>query len=108
MSTIDMVRYSGEIAGGSWLRRRYARIAATLAGLARVSETKVDTLPAAEAVERAAQLFAQAVREESNLAMDWLWCAAQMTNPGARRYCIERALTLDPDSELARRALAGV
>jgi hypothetical protein len=55
---------------------------------------------------RAARLFAQALRQNSSLDLDWLWYAANMTRDLERRYCLQRALELNPNNELARRALA--
>lgn len=53
----------------------------------------------------AAALFAQAIHEDSNLELDWLWLAAQVTRDVERRYCLQRALTINPHSEIARRQL---
>jgi hypothetical protein len=58
------------------------------------------------ATAHATQLFAQALHENSNLELDWLWYAANMTGDGERRYCLNRALTINPHSDLARSALA--
>jgi len=58
------------------------------------------------ATARAAHLFIQALHENSNLEMDWLWYAANMTSTVERRYCLNRALTINPHSDLARSALA--
>lgn len=51
------------------------------------------------------ELFARAVCENSNSAMDWLYYAAQLTSPAERRYCVGRALQIDPESEVVRREL---
>ena len=67
-------------------------------------------VPGAEGAEfatvRATQLFAQALHENSNLEMDWLWYAANMTRDVERRYCLKRALEINPQSSLAHSALA--
>ena len=55
---------------------------------------------------RASRLFVQALHESSNLEMDWIWYAANMTHDVERRYCLKRALDINPSSDLARRALA--
>src|SRR4051812_15775061 len=55
--------------------------------------------------ERATYLFAQALHENSNLEMDWLWYAANMCSVAERRYCLHRALTINSHSGLARSAL---
>jgi hypothetical protein len=51
-------------------------------------------------------LLAQALREDSNLESDWLWLAATLEEPAERRQALERALAINPASELARRTLA--
>src|SRR5690349_24711080 len=53
----------------------------------------------------ASALFAQAVRDNSNLELDWLWLATQATLAAEQRYCYERALYINPASVPARRAL---
>jgi hypothetical protein len=58
------------------------------------------------ATARATQLFAQALHENSNLEMDWLWYAANMRSVAERRYCLHHALAINPHSGLARSALA--
>ena len=50
-------------------------------------------------------LFIQGQREDSNLEMDWLWLATQVTSDGERRYCLQRALAINPESRFARRGL---
>ena len=50
-------------------------------------------------------LFAQAVRKNSNLELDWLRLAAQVTQAHEQRYCFERAVCINPASAPARRAL---
>lgn len=53
----------------------------------------------------AAQRFAQALANDSNIALDWICCADEMISLSERRYCLLRALAIDPDSERAMRAL---
>ena len=52
-----------------------------------------------------AALFAQALHDDSNLELDWLWLAAQVTRTVERRYCLQRALYINPHSEIARQQL---
>jgi hypothetical protein len=61
--------------------------------------------PVVEALA-ADDLFLQAVREDSNLEMDWLWLATRVSSPAQRRYALRRALRINPHSALARRGLA--
>jgi hypothetical protein len=56
----------------------------------------------------AAGPFAEALREDSNLAMDWLWWATRVTSPADRRHCLERALRIDPRCDEARAELAAL
>ena len=55
---------------------------------------------------RSTRLFAEALHGNSNLELDWLWYAANMTRDIERRYCLQRALEINPHSSLARSALA--
>ncbi len=41
-------------------------------------------------------LFALALREDSNLAMDWLWLASLLEDEQERQYCLHRAHYIDP------------
>jgi hypothetical protein len=52
------------------------------------------------------EVFAQALRDDSNRELDWLWAYIQLTDVYQRRYCLERALAINPKSELALRELA--
>src|SRR5690242_11519903 len=60
------------------------------AGLARMATIQVSVL------------LAQAHAEDSNLELDWLWYAGQLEDAGERHYCAQRALQINPQSELAR------
>jgi hypothetical protein len=75
---------------------------AELLGAKQISVLRLDPV----AAERAAQLFAQARDEDSNLELDWLWYAAKMTSSAHKRYCLRRALEINPHSEMARSELA--
>src|SRR4051794_1179218 len=50
-------------------------------------------------------LLAAAVEDGSNLEMDWLWLATKVEAGNERRYCLLRALAINPASEIARREL---
>jgi hypothetical protein len=60
---------------------------------------------AAPAGNPAADVFAQALIDDSNHELDWLWAASQLTDIVQRRYCLERVLAINTNSELARREL---
>lgn len=63
-----------------------------------------DTPRPGEARSRHAdRLFAQGLREDSNLEYDWLWPATMVTDEGQARYCLGRALSINPRSAEARR-----
>lgn len=50
-------------------------------------------------------VLASAVEDGSNLEMDWLWLATKVEAGNERRYCLLRALAINPASEIARREL---
>lgn len=52
------------------------------------------------------ELFAQALHEDSNLELDWLWYAAQLDRADERSYCLERALQINPRNRQARQQLS--
>lgn len=85
-----------------WLREYVVRVRRSQSRSRAVSGAKPDRRDDM----RAEQLFAQAVQENSNLELDWLWCAANMSRVDQQRYCLRRALEINPDSDLAKRALA--
>ncbi|GAB4441203.1 MAG: hypothetical protein OHK0015_38200 [Chloroflexi bacterium OHK40] len=76
-----------------------ARFSASLAG------EPVRT-PSPQAAAREAELFRLALRADSNLELDWLWLYMQLSDEPHRRYCLERALAINPESAIARRELA--
>src|SRR5215469_9113595 len=51
-------------------------------------------------------LFMQAVYEDSNLEMDWLWLATKFRSSTQKRYALERTLRINPRSAIAKRGLA--
>lgn len=69
---------------------------------------RLDVAPQAEGDPAAAALFAEAVRANSNLELDWLWLASRVTGDFERDFCLRKALQINPDSELARRELAAL
>ena len=52
------------------------------------------------------EVFTQALRDDSNQELDWLWTYIQVTGDVQRRYCLEQALAINPKSEMALRELA--
>jgi hypothetical protein len=57
---------------------------------------------------RSAELFAAGLRDDSNLEMDWLWLASKVVREHERRYCLKRALLINPHSEIATCELAAL
>lgn len=55
---------------------------------------------------QASQLFRQAIQLDPNYEMAWLWLSAVVDSIHERRTCLERALTINPRSESAKRGLA--
>jgi hypothetical protein len=94
--------------GWSNLARALADIGNGLSrGLAGLAEQRVGAVvvqPRAGLVvpPRPSDLFAQALRDNSNIAMDWLWLFSQVSSAAEQRYCLDRALAIDPHSEIAR------
>ncbi len=62
----------------------------------------------AEHIVRSAELFAAGLRDDSNMEMDWLWLATKVVREHERRYCLQRALLINPHSEIAKRELAAL
>jgi hypothetical protein len=54
---------------------------------------------------QASDLFHEALHDPSNLEMDWLWLATQVTRAGEQSYFLQQALRINPRSELAKRGL---
>ena len=96
MSTFEAARAGGLRSAKLW---RYA--SRVFAALARRPARMAERPDAAYA----ARLFAKALADDSNLELDWLCCASSMVGAIERRYCLHRALAINPDSELAARAL---
>jgi hypothetical protein len=100
------------ITNGTTNQLGYAGIVAWIQSIidALFAKAADDNAESAERLEfataRASRLFVQALHENSNLEMDWLWYAANMIGDAERRYCLNRALTINPQSSLARGALA--
>src|SRR5687767_2876766 len=97
---------------GTTIQLGYARIVGWIQSMidALFAKATDDSAESAErrefATTHAAQLFIRALHENSNLEMDWLWYAANVTGTIERRYCLNRALTINPHSDLARSALS--
>ena len=46
------------------------------------------------------------LHEDSNCELDWLWAASQVATAEEIRYCLERALYINPDNRETQRALS--
>jgi hypothetical protein len=88
----------------SWIVRQLGRLQP------RRTVTCAPRQPAAQSLDQASadQLFAEALRADSHVELDWLQLAAQLPGAAERRYCLERALTINPQSELIRAVLAAI
>ncbi len=82
------------------------RFASLVRGLPRAQARSTPVLP--QAPVRPSALLAQALEEGSNLELDWIWYAAQLSALDERRYCLERARYINPASEEAHWALAAL
>jgi hypothetical protein len=72
----------------------------------RLSDGLRDTQP--QAVIDDSQILRRAVHINSSDEIDWLLYAAVLTDPAKRRYCLERALALNPDSDIAKQAIVDI
>lgn len=54
---------------------------------------------------RAQSILAELLANEPNNDQAWLWLAVSIDDREKKRYCLNRALSIRPDNELARRAL---
>lgn len=70
------------------------------------SRERQPELEQATAVAASTALFVEALCADSQLELDWLWLATQVVREHEIRYCLERALAINPHSALARRELA--
>ncbi len=50
-------------------------------------------------------VFTTALQEDSTVETNWLWAATQVTHSAEYRYCLERALYINPDNDITRKAL---
>ena len=76
------------------------------AGGTGLMETRAGAGLAHTATAQVSVLLAQALAEDSNLELDWLWYAGQLEDTGERHYCVQRALQINPQSDWAHRELA--
>ena len=53
----------------------------------------------------AVQLLVQALNTTPNFEAAWLWLAACLSVPSEQRYCLEQALSINPESQRARASL---
>jgi hypothetical protein len=76
-------------------------------GLTGLGEQRVGTIAAQSRVgpivpPSPSDLLARALRDDPNIAMDWLWLCSQVSSAAEQRYCLDRALAINPHSEIAR------
>ncbi len=55
--------------------------------------------------QSATRLLAALLQEDPRNVAAWLWMSAALTEPERQRYCLEKALSIDPGNELARAGL---
>jgi hypothetical protein len=73
-----------------------------LIGLRTLGSQRVAPLARVE-TRTPSELFARALGENSNRAMDWLAYADELADADERRYCAGRALLIDPQCPIVRR-----
>ncbi len=102
---IDQMAAQALRAGSGFVGGLFASMGVGLRGLADL-RAGAPSLAAAPAVcSGTSELFARAIGENSNSAMDWLYYAAQLPSADERRYCAGRALQIDPQNEVVRAEL---
>lgn len=75
--------------------------------LGRRSGKSATTTPSdTESSAEISALFERAVREDSNLELDWLWLYSKVAGNTERLYCLQKALYINPQSEMALCELA--
>lgn len=83
----------------------FAALGAGLRGLGEL-RAGVTAAPAARASGgQISEVFSRALCDDSNSAMDWLYYAAQLSDPEERSYCARKARQIDPTSEIVRAEL---
>src|SRR5262245_3391683 len=58
--------------------------------------------------ERARKLFSQLVQRSPGHEQGWLWLSGLMDDPEKIVYCLQRVLSINPESEPAREGLAWI
>jgi hypothetical protein len=67
-------------------------------------------IAAAKAGDRGAarRLLTRAVRRDPGSESAWLWLSSVFDTPQSRAFCLQRVIALNPDNQVARRALAAL
>jgi len=58
--------------------------------------------------DQAQKLLTQILQANPKDDEAWYWIAACVSDPERKRYCLQKALALQPENKLARRALDGL
>lgn len=59
-------------------------------------------------LSRPSEGLARAIEANSTLEIDWLWASTQVQRVSEQRYCLRRALAINPESQMALRDLARI
>ncbi len=105
MATLKQSRLFGASKLAACASQGYTGLVAHITGFFNAKHIGVAQIDAAAAA-RSAQLFAQALHEDSNLEFDWIWYADNMTSAAHQRYCLRRAMRINPFGEMTHHALA--
>ncbi len=89
------IRHIGDVIV-AWLRQQM-----TVSQAATLQESRLARMRAYDA-----QVIRRAVNANSPNEADWLLYTSMITDAAKRRYCLERALAINPDSTIAASALA--
>jgi hypothetical protein len=94
---------------GSSKQSRWSRLMAGLRAVAGHVLTSSNPPPRSRPtlkVSDPSPLLREQLGEDSNCELDWLWAADQVTAAEEIRYCLERALYINPDNHKTQRALS--
>lgn len=106
LPTVSDYEYSTEPEQSHWSSRLLASLRAIGAHL-RISprNRQLRTRPSLT-LSNPSPFLRDQFREDSTYELDWLWASSQVTIPEEIRYCLERALYINPDNPVTQRMLS--
>lgn len=77
-------------------------------GLRSLSEERIGAMRQNDERGAPSELFVRSISANYRHEVDWICAAAQLKRPSEQRYCLLRALDINPGSDLARSMLSRV